>query len=275
MSTAIPAAQANIEQRFRKAASYPRPQPPAFASVEEERQHRKQKLAAAFRIFGKLGYDEGVMGHISARDPENPNHFWMNPLGLSFSLITADDLLLINLDGELVLGEGFPHPGGIPLHSAILSLRPDIISVAHTHALYGRTWTTTGRLIPPSTAESAVFFERHAIYDSHANGEGDNLVRALGNNRALLMKNHGLLTVGQSVDETAYLFISLEKVCQSQIAAESIGSTETMDEHQARRSSERFQAYSGWLNFQPAYQSIIKEQPDLAGRNALDIRNPF
>ncbi|MEK1943143.1 MAG: class II aldolase/adducin family protein [Pseudomonas sp.] len=265
--------QSNIEQRFKKAATYPRPQPPVFATVDEERQHRKHKLAAAFRIFGKLGYDEGVMGHISARDPENPNHFWMNPFGLSFNLITADDLLLINLDGDLVQGDGFPHPGGIPLHSAILSLRPDIISVAHTHSLYGRTWTTNGRLIPPASAESAVFFERHAIYDSHAHGEGDNLVNALGNNRALLMKNHGLLTVGQTVDETAYLFISLEKICQSQIAAESMGSTLTMDEEHARRSAERFQPYSGWLNFQPAYQSILREQPDLLGSHAHPDRS--
>ncbi|WP_263147402.1 class II aldolase/adducin family protein [Pseudomonas sp. RIT-PI-AD] len=260
-----PAPRTDIERRFQKAMGYPRPQPPVFASVEEERAHRKHKLAAAFRIFGKLGYDEGVMGHISARDPENPNHFWMNPFGLSFNLISADDLLLIDLDGDLVQGEGYPHPGGIPLHAAIYTRRPDILSVAHVHSLYGRTWTTNGRLIPPASAESAVFFGKHAIYDSHAHGEGDLLAQALEGNRALLLKNHGLLTVGQSVDETAYLFISLEKVCQSQIAAESMGSTLTMDEEYARRSAERFQAYNGWLNFQPLYQSILKEQPDLLG----------
>ncbi len=263
------APQSDIERRFQKAMSYPRPQPPVFATLEEERQHRKHKLAAAFRIFGKLGYDEGVMGHISARDPENPNHFWMNPFGLSFNLITADDLLLINLDGDLVAGDGYPHPGGIPLHSAILSLRPDVISVAHVHSLFGRTWTTNGRLIPPASAESAVFFGKHAIYDSHAHGEGDLLAQALTGNRALLLKNHGLLTIGQSVDEAAYLFISLEKVCQSQIAAESMGSTLTMDEEHARKSAERFGPYNGWLNFQPLYQSIVKEQPDLlSGANS-------
>ena len=260
-----PATQSDLQQLIEKAVSYPRPLPPVFSGVDEERRHRKQTLAAALRIFGKLGYDEGVMGHISVRDPELPELFWMNPFGVSFNLITADDLLLINLNGDLVAGEGCPHPGGIPLHSAILSLRPDIVSVAHTHSIHGRTWSTTGRLIPPTSAESAVFFERHGLYDSHANGEGDNLANALGNNRALLMTNHGLLTVGQSVDEAAYLFISLEKACQSQIAAESIGSSLLIDEANARRSSERFQAYSGWLNFQPLYQSIVKEQPDLLG----------
>lgn len=261
----------DLQRRFEKAKSFPRPQPPVFETVEQERAHRKHTLAAAFRIFGKLGYDEGVMGHISVRDPEFPQRFWMNPFGLSFNLITADDLLLIDLEGELIEGHGCPHPGGIPLHSAIYSVRADIESIAHVHSLYGRTWTTNGRLIPPASAESAVFFGKHAIFDSHANGEGDLLAQALEGNRALLLKNHGLLTVGKSVDETAYLFISLEKVCQSQIAAESMGSTLTMDEVHARAAAERFGPYNGWLNFQPLYQSIVKEQPDLLSSGRASI----
>lgn len=272
-ATQSTAAVTEVERRLQQARSYARPEQPTFASVEEERAHRKHKLAAAFRIFGKLGYDEGVMGHISARDPGEPDTFWINPFGVSFNLITAADLMRVDLAGNVVEGDGYPHPGGIPLHSVILSLRPDIISAAHTHSLYGRTWTTNGRLLPPASAESAVFFERHAIYDSHAHGEGDNLVKALAGNRALLMKNHGLLTVGQSVDEAAYLFISLEKICQSQIAAESMGSTLTMEEDQARRTAQWFQPYNGWLNFQPAYQSIIREQPDLLDNYPLANRS--
>lgn len=258
-------ASSDLQRRFEKAKSFPRPQPPTFDTVDAERRHLKHTLAAAFRIFGKLGYDEGVMGHISARDPEYPEYFWMNPFGLSFNLITADDLLLIDLEGELIEGQGCPHPGGIPLHSAIYTVRPDIASIAHVHSLYGRTWTTNGRLIPPASAESAVFFGKHAIFDSHAHGEGDLLAQALEGNRALLLKNHGLLTVGHSVDETAYLFISLEKVCQSQIAAESMGSTLTMDEEHARRAAERFGPYNGWLNFQPLYQTIVRDHPELLG----------
>ena len=253
----------DLRERLEAAQHFPRPQPPVFTTPTEERAYRKHKLTAAFRIFGKLGYDEGVMGHISVRDPEFPETFWINPFGISFNIIQTSDLMRISLDGEVVEGNGYPHPGGIPLHSTILSLRPDVIAAAHAHSLYGRTWTTTGRLIPPASAESSVFFGKHAVYDSHSHGEGDKLVAALGYNRALLLKNHGLLTVGQSVDEAAYLFISLEKICQSQIAAESIGSTETMTEEQARRSSERYRPEMGWLNFQPLYQSILKEQPDL------------
>lgn len=256
----------SIEELYQKARQYPLPRPPVFDTVEEERQHRKDKLAAAFRIFGKLGYDEGVMGHLSARDPENPDHFWINPFGLSFNLITAQDLLRVSLNGDLIEGEGFPHPGGIPLHAAILRLRPDIMSVIHTHSIHGRTWTTTGRLLPPASAEAAVFYGRHAIYDSNLYGEGNNLVEAIGNNRALLMKNHGILSVGQTVDEAAYLFISLEKICQSQLAAESAGGVDVMSAEHAQQRSDRFKSYNGWLNFQPIYQSILKEQPDLLRR---------
>ncbi len=253
----------NIEGRRSQARNFARPPQPTFASVEEERLHRKQKLIAAFRIFGKRGYDEGVMGHISVRDPENPNHFWINPFGVGFDVIRIQDLHRVSLDGELIEGEGYLHPGGVPLHSAILSLRPDINSAIHTHSIYGRIWTATGRLLPPATAEAAVFYGKHAIYDSYAGGEGDNLVRALEGNRALLMKNHGILTVGVTVDEAAYLFISLEKVCQTQIAAEIIKADQLIDEDRARATAERFQPYNGWLNFQPLYQSILKEQPDI------------
>src|SRR5499425_1862828 len=81
------------------------PQPPAFKSVEEERLHRKQRLAAAFRLFAKFGFDEGVAGHITARDPEKQDHFWVNPFGMDFSQIRVSDLLLVNHNGEVVEGD--------------------------------------------------------------------------------------------------------------------------------------------------------------------------
>src|SRR6185312_2931423 len=77
---------------------------PEFASVEEERRHRKQRLAASFRLFGQFGFDEGVAGHITARDPELLDHFWVNPLGMSFKQVRVRDLLLVNERGEVVEG---------------------------------------------------------------------------------------------------------------------------------------------------------------------------
>src|SRR5438128_3937359 len=77
---------------------------PTFESVEEERLHRKQRLAAAFRLFARYGFDEGVAGHITARDPELTDHFWVNPFGVYFGHIRVSDLLLVNDQGDVVEG---------------------------------------------------------------------------------------------------------------------------------------------------------------------------
>jgi ribulose-5-phosphate 4-epimerase/fuculose-1-phosphate aldolase len=245
--------------------SFPKIPKPVFATLEEERRHRKIKLAAAFRIFGRLNYDEGVMGHISARDPEVPDHFWINPFGVSFNRIKASDLLRVNLKGELIEGDGYRHPGGIPTHAAILSARPDIVSVAHTHSTYGSAWSAQNRLLDPISSESAFFYQRHALYDTYKYGERENLANILGNNKALIFQSHGLFTVGQSVDEAVYFFLCLEKVCKAQLAAESSGRPlKLIEPDQAWAISERADPYFGWLNFQPAFQHILHEHPELA-----------
>lgn len=236
---------------------------PQFSNLDDERQHRKEKLAAAFRVFAKLGYEEGVMGHISVRDPEKVDHYWTNPFGLSFGLIRASDLVLMNFEGKVVSGHGLVHPGGVQIHLPILRENPHIVSAAHTHSIYGRTWSTFGRLVDPLTAEAAVFYKSHIIYDSFENGEGSNLAKVVNNNKAVLMKNHGILTIGKTVDEVAYWFISFEKVCQAQLIAESAGTPKIINNKHALEIANRSNAHFGWLNFQPYYQSIVLEQPDL------------
>jgi ribulose-5-phosphate 4-epimerase/fuculose-1-phosphate aldolase len=251
---------------FEEAATLPRPQPPVFDDVAQERQHRQRKLVASFRLFAQLGYDEGVMGHISVRDPEFLDTFWMNAFAVDFSLITLDDLVRVNYLGERLEGTGYVHPGGVPLHAALLAQRPELQSAVHTHAPYGKVWSSSGRLIPPISNEAAVFFERHALYDSFALGEGENVGKALGEHgRALIMRNHGVLTVGRSIDEAVYLFTSLEKVCREQLHAQALGTPTLIDEARARGTAARFDSgYAGWLNFQPLYQRITAQQPGLA-----------
>jgi ribulose-5-phosphate 4-epimerase/fuculose-1-phosphate aldolase len=245
-------------------APYPKPQPPVFATFEEERQHRKERLAAACRLFSKFSYEEGVMGHISVRDPERTDHYWANPFTFSFGTIKASDLVLYNFKGEIVEGNTrFIHGGNRILHIPILSTRPDVISAVHTHSIYGRAWSTLDRLIDPISAEAAVFYNRHALYDSFEFGEGQNLADAIGDNRAIIMKNHGIVTVGQSVDEAAYLFIALEKVCQVQLLAEAAGKPKSINDEYAQKISNGFTPHTGWLNFQPMYNGIVKDQPDL------------
>ena len=93
-------------------------------ALEDERLHRKQRLAAAFRLFGHFGFDEGVAGHITARDPEHADHFWVNPLGMNFKQIRVKDLLLVNHEGEVVEGTWPLNRAAFAIHSQIHAARP-------------------------------------------------------------------------------------------------------------------------------------------------------
>ena len=104
---------------------------PTFTNVEEERTYRKSRLAGALRIFGRLGFGEGVAGHITVRDPELTDHFWVNPFGLSFRHMRVSDLLLVNHHGEVVHGTMPVNRAAFVIHSAIHSARPEVIAAAH------------------------------------------------------------------------------------------------------------------------------------------------
>src|SRR6187397_2942922 len=120
---------------------------PTFETVEEERAHRKQRLAAAFRLFGQFGFDEGVAGHITARDPELLDHFWVNPFGVHFGHIRVSDLILINDHGEVVEGEYEVNAAAFAIHSQVHAARPDVVAAAHAHSLNGKAWSSLGRLL--------------------------------------------------------------------------------------------------------------------------------
>src|SRR5215470_19478719 len=112
---------------------------PRFTTVEEERLHRKQRLAAAFRLFAKFGFDEGVAGHITARDPERPDHFWVNPFGMHFSQIRVSDLILLNHKGDVVEGSYPVNGAAFAIHSQVHAARPDVIAAAHAHSMHGKS----------------------------------------------------------------------------------------------------------------------------------------
>src|SRR5207248_2665584 len=101
------------------------PTPPTFATIDEERQYRKQRLAAGFRLFSRFGFDEGVAGHITARDPELSDHFWVNPFAMHFGHIKVSDLLLVNHMGEVVEGRHPVNTAAFAIHSQIHAARPD------------------------------------------------------------------------------------------------------------------------------------------------------
>jgi len=108
--------------------------PPVFATAAEERLHRKRMLAAAFRLFSRFGFDEGVAGHITARDPEKLDHFWVNPFGMHFGQIRTSDLILVNHQGEVVEGKYPVNGAAFAIHSRVHSARHDVIAAAHAHS---------------------------------------------------------------------------------------------------------------------------------------------
>jgi ribulose-5-phosphate 4-epimerase/fuculose-1-phosphate aldolase len=238
-------------------------------SIDDERLHRKQKLAAAFRLFGRLGFDEGVAGHITARDPEQADHFWVNPFGMSFKQITVDDLLLVNHAGEIVEGTWPLNQAAFCIHSQIHQARPDVIAAAHTHSPSGRAFSTLGRELEPLTQDSCIFFEDHALFDDYTGvvvdiDEGKRIAHALGDRKAAILKNHGLLTVGQSVDEAAWWFVTMERSCQAQLLAEAAGTPVLIDEAAAELTASQVGSrMAGWFSFQPIWDRITREQPDL------------
>src|SRR5213594_295148 len=141
------------------------PRPPKFATAAEERTHRKRMLAAAFRLFSRFGFDEGVAGHVTARDPELLDHFWVNPFGMHFSQIRVSDLILVNHQGEVVQGDYQVNQAAFAIHSQVHAARPDVIAAAHTHSVYGKTWSSLGRLLDPITQDVCAFYDDHALLD--------------------------------------------------------------------------------------------------------------
>jgi ribulose-5-phosphate 4-epimerase/fuculose-1-phosphate aldolase len=247
----------------------PFPQPPTFASVEEERRHRKQRLAAGFRLFGAFGFDEGVAGHITARDPELTDHFWVNPFAMNFKQIRVKDLLLVNDKGEIVEGSWPVNQAAFCIHSAVHAARPDVVSAAHSHSVYGKAFSSLHRLLEPLTQDACAFYDDHALFDDYTGvvldtEEGKRIAHALGDNKAAILTNHGLLTVGETVDEAVWWFITMERTCQAQLLAMAAGGGKPIDDETARSTGAYVGSHpSGWLSFQPLYDWIVALQPDL------------
>lgn len=241
----------------------------APTSVAAQRLHLKQRLAAAFRLFARFGYDEGVAGHITARDPENPHQFWVNPFGLYFGHIRASDLILVDQHGDVIKGRAKVNRAAFAIHSRVHAARPDVVAAAHSHSMYGRTWSSLGRLLDPLTQDACAFYNDHALFDDYTGvvldtSEGDRIGQALGGNKAVILRNHGLLTVGHTVDAAAFWFISMDRCCQTQLMAEAAGKPLPIDHENATKThgqvgSER----GGWFSFQPLYARIVREEPDL------------
>jgi ribulose-5-phosphate 4-epimerase/fuculose-1-phosphate aldolase len=243
--------------------------PPKFDTFEEERRHRKERLAAALRLFGKFGFEEGVAGHITARDPELTDHFWVNPFGMSFSHVRVSDLILVNHEGKVVEGRYHVNEAAFAIHSQVHQARPDVVAAAHSHSIHGRAISALGQTLEPITQDSCAFYSDHALFDDYTGvvtdtGEGKRIAATLAGNKAVILRNHGLLTVGDTVDAAAWWFITMERSCQVQLLAKAAGQVVHIDPANAELTHKQLgNDLVAWINYQPLYDQITRSQPDL------------
>jgi len=239
--------------------------PPQFDDLMAQRQYEKQRLAAGFRIFAMHGFDEGLAGHITVRDCIEPDTFWVNPVGMHFSQIKASDLVRLDHDGNIVEGNSVVNNAAFAIHSRVHHARPDVKAVAHAHTTYGRAFSSLGQTLKPISQDSCAFYHNHSVFDVFTGvvaeaDEGDMIAEALSDNMAVILQNHGLLTVGSSVDAAVANFAMMESCCHSQLLAQAAGDL-TLIGHDIAIKTRQVNASDlvTWGNFQPLYQVVLAQ----------------
>lgn len=194
----------------------------------QERLHRKRQTALSYRIFAGLGWGQTGDGHISARDPERTDSFWLLRYGVPFRDATIDDLVLVGPDGSVIDGPEdrttdinetayFIH---MPVHDA----RPEVVTVAHTHTGYGTPWCAVLEPFEAISQEACSFVFSQSIFMGEEVGVGDfscgqRIAEAMGSTRLCMLRNHGLLTAGETVEEAIGFFVMAERVAETHIKA--------------------------------------------------------
>lgn len=199
----------------------------ALANTQEAKRERV-KLAAAYRILARKGLDDGIAGHISLRVPGAPHYFWVNPFGKFFSEVTGDNLVLVNERGEIVDGGPMINFAGFCIHSAIHRTRPDVNCACHTHPPAGTAFAALGLDLEPLDQVGCSFFEDCVLHREYGGVVLDHdyaqgIADALGEKRALVLQNHGLLTCGASVEQALVDMLDLERTCNVNLRAYATG----------------------------------------------------
>ena len=241
---------------------------PEFESVAGERAHRIGRLVLACRAFGRAGFAEGLLGHITVRDPEHEDLFWANPLGVSFNRIRIADIVQVDHDGNLTHGDSPVNPVGVRLHSAIHRAYPDVNAVCHAHSVFGSAWSALGRPIAPITQDTAIFFDDQAIIREPRvamdEASADAFARAFEGRRTGIQVGHGLFTTGETVDEAAWRFLSMDRACQVQLLAEAAGDPEVWPEEMALALKATLgSAEFCWLSFQTVVDELLSADATL------------
>jgi ribulose-5-phosphate 4-epimerase/fuculose-1-phosphate aldolase len=198
------------------------------AGIDEREWEARQQLAACYRVFDMLGWSEMIYNHITVKVPGDEEAFLINPFGLHFSEVTASSLVKVDIDGNKLCGS--PHPvnlAGFVQHSVFHRHLPDAHCIMHTHTTAGMAVSAHEGGLRPINFYAAAFAGRIAYHDFEGitvrSEEGARLIQSLGDKRAMLLRNHGILVMGNTLPEAFLKHWSLQRACEIQVATLSMG----------------------------------------------------
>jgi ribulose-5-phosphate 4-epimerase/fuculose-1-phosphate aldolase len=250
-----------------------------LATAEKTELELRQELAAVYRLIAHFRMTDLIFTHISVRIPGPEHHFLINPYGLLFEEITASNLVKIGLDGELVEESEFEvNPAGFVIHGAIHAAREDAKCILHTHTKAGCAVAAMEHGLLPLNQISMEFYSRVGYHDYEGIAlnlaERERLVADIGSHPAMILRNHGLLTVGETPAQAFLRMYYLEKACDIQVAAMASGElripSHEIVEHTAQQfSGEATDDYTDDQAYDLAWKALLR----LLDRIAPDYKN--
>lgn len=243
-------------------------------SVSEAEWQARRDLAACYRLCDRYGMSDMIYTHITARVPDAPDQFLINPNGMLFGEITASSLLKVDIEGRVIYRPETPyglHPAGFTIHSAIYRARPDAMAAMHTHTIAGMAVSSLACGLLPLTQTATRFFGRIGYHEFRGPerdpAEREAVAQSLGAYNYLILKNHGLLTAGESVPEAFIAMWGLERACQAQLAAMACNTPLTMPTDEAiARSCAMYQPGQsrryGLLEWPGLLRQLDRTEPD-------------
>ena len=192
------------------------------ADTASRRDELKREITLGYQLFAQLGWGDLGDGHISGRDPDEPDTIWLLDANTPFKHAAESALVRLNGKGEVVEGNGATNWPAFYIHFPILMDRSDIHSVAHTHTPFGTPFAAEARKFAAITQESCIFIDDHEVFDDEEVQVQDldcgrRIATSLARNRGLILRNHGLLAVGKTPKESVVWFIMMERVAEAHL----------------------------------------------------------
>jgi ribulose-5-phosphate 4-epimerase/fuculose-1-phosphate aldolase len=239
--------------------------------MSEAEWNARQELAACYRVFAMLGWDESIYNHITVKVPDEEDAFLINPFGLHFSEVKASNLVKIDIDGNKLDDNPYPvNLAGFVQHSVFHKNLPDAHCIAHTHTTAGMAVSSLEGGLQPVNFYAANWTGQIAYHDFEGvtvrSEEGERLIEHLGDKRAMLLRNHGILVMGRTVPEAFVKHWSLQRACEIQLATMQAGTPltippEVVAVHQRDISKTQIPGGPGKADFDAMVRRVDKIDP--------------